>query len=208
MAVDAYATEARLRLGLPLCRQYVLMWLGSLPVYVADRIGSRRCLVRFACGWIVGGQRELLGVWLASTTDAHAGSEVARDLQARGVERINCVQCTDGTDACRQLLEAFPRALALPPFGDSIALATALQAQPKCTRGLVLSADERVHRIRRSLQRAVDHKRCFEDEASVVAFISVELDRIDRRLGAASTVAGRRRGVRDSSCRSTLEWSH
>lgn len=208
MAVDAYATEARLQLGLPLCRQYVLMWLGSLPVYVADRIGSRRCLVRFACGWIVGRQRELLGVWLASTADAHAGNEVARDLQARGVEHIECVQCTDETDACRQLLEAFPRALALPPFGDSIALATALQALPQRTRGLVLSANETVHRVCQSLQRALARKGYFEDEGSALAFVSAELARIDRRLGGAGALAGRPGDVLGSGCRPVVAWRH
>lgn len=208
MAVDAYATEARLGLGLPLCRQYVLMWLGSLPVYVADRIGSHRCLLRFACGWIVGGGHELLGVWLASTTNAHDGSEVARDLQARGVERIECVQCTHETDACRQLLDAFPRALALPPFGDSVALATALQALPQRTRGLVLSADESVHRVRQSLQRALARKGSFEDEGSALAFVSAELARIDMRLGGAGALVGRRRGVLGSGCRPAVAWGH
>lgn len=208
MAVDAYATEPGLRLGLPLCRQYVLMRLGSLPIRVADGVGSRRCVVRFACGWIVGCQRELLGVWLESSADAQAGNEVARDLEARGVECIKYIQCTDDTEACRQLLEAFPRALALPPLGDSIALATALQALPQRIRGLVHCADELVHRVRQSLQRAVDRKGCFEDEASVVAFVSAELEHIDRRSGGAGALPGRRRRVRDSGCRPATAWGH
>lgn len=201
MAVDAYAMEARLRLGLPLCRHYVFMWFGSLPICVADGVGRRRCFVSFACGWIVGGQRETLGVWLESTTDAHAGNEVARVLQARGVECIQYVQCTDETDACRQLLEAFPGTLALPLFGDSIALATALQALPQRTRGLVLSADETVHCVRQSLQRTVARKGCFEDEGSAVACVSAKLERFDRPLGGAGASAGRPRGILGSGCR-------
>lgn len=130
--------------------------------------------------------RSLADLWQATSVDAAEAALAAVRSGALGRA------CPDAVHLCS---EGLPRLEAVYTLSSRL-------------RRLVLSVDETAHRIRQSLQRAVDHKRYFEDGASVIAFISVELDRIDRRRGGPGTVAGRRGGVRDAGCSRAMAWGH
>lgn len=130
--------------------------------------------------------RSLAGLWQATSVDA--AEAVLAAIRSGTLGRA----CPDAVHLCSE---------GLPRLEAVYALASRF-------RRLVLSVDQTAHRIRQSLQRAVDHKGSFEDEASVVAIVSAELDRIDRRLSGAGSVVGPRRGVRDCGCRPVVAWRH
>lgn len=130
--------------------------------------------------------RSLAGLWQATSVDA--AEAVLAAIRSGTLGRA----CPEAVHFCS---EGLPKLVAVYTL-------------PSRLRHLVLSVDETAHRVRQSLQRALARKGCFKDEGSALAFVSAELVRIDRRLGGAGALVGRRRGVLGSGCRPAVAWGH
>lgn len=84
------------------------------------------------------GEREVLGVWLASETDSLAWRSAYADLEIRGVERLRFAICREAARAANRSSPAPLGAIELPHVERSIA--TILAQVDPCYRGTITDA--------------------------------------------------------------------
>lgn len=90
----------------PLCRAYRIVVLTTAQVRIQAADGLREHRFGWALGFLPNKEAEVLGLWAYPAL----GSEVARNLYERGVERIALLVDAGWPEAASEVLKAYPRA--------------------------------------------------------------------------------------------------
>jgi transposase-like protein len=100
---EAVIDEVKAWQSRPLDALYPIVYLDCIHVKVRDAGAVRVKAVYLALGITVGGEKELLGIWIAQTEGAKFWLQVVTELKNRGVQDI-FISCVDG-------LKGFPEAI-------------------------------------------------------------------------------------------------
>ncbi|MBV8035527.1 hypothetical protein [Roseateles sp.] len=161
-------------LSKPLCCRYVFAGFKTLrlPVRVGDVVTDATW--RWALGLFRQDEYEVLGAWPPQSTH----EQVARDLHARGVERIVAVH---GRTDCRS---SFPGAVIWPPAvaPEEAGSTAALHPFGRRRRAVLQSAVATAAQIQSRIARAIKRRAPFSDEAAAAAFLTEMLQKADRRF--------------------------
>jgi len=94
----------------PLDALYPIVYLDCIHVKVRDAGAVRVKAVYLALGINLGGEKELLGLWIAQTEGAKFWLQVVTELKNRGVQDV-FIACVDGLKGVPEDIEAvFPKA--------------------------------------------------------------------------------------------------
>jgi len=106
---DAVIEEVKAWQVRPLDALYPIVYLDCIHVKVRDAGAVRVKAVYLALGINLGGEKELLGLWIAQTEGAKFWLQVVTELKNRGVQDV-FIACVDGLKGFPEAIEAvFPR---------------------------------------------------------------------------------------------------
>ena len=106
---DAVIEEVKAWQARPLDALYPIVYLDCIHVKVRDAGAVRVKAVYLALGINLGGEKELLGLWIAQTEGAKFWLQVVTELKNRGVQDV-FIACVDGLKGFPEAIEAaFPR---------------------------------------------------------------------------------------------------
>jgi hypothetical protein len=177
--------------GRPLCSTYDVLQFNALSVQVQS---SGTACARTIC-WVVGvhrsGDAEVIGQWLAENLGAFDWRAVAADISKRGVMRIGCLVGSMAEQVESEFRSS--NVIAVPidiRHGGASAEATTRRLRRQRTR-----IDATARRFSQALHRAVRKHAAFPCDTAAVAFVSQELEQLERRIcwaPPAGSIAGQR----------------
>lgn len=129
MRSDIDATRFSVVLSRALCCKYLAVFFDCLCMQTCAGDVPEKCML-WALGVHDGGERELLGVWLAVDPASLPWREAFADLKMRGVESMRFVIGTGPEGMVGDLLRESFGAMTLPSIGSALAASLA-QAAPR-----------------------------------------------------------------------------
>ena len=172
----------------PLCVRYTSASFRSVLVLVNEARGIADLTVHWGVGYLLDGEREVLGAWATREAVATLPGSLVDDLHLRGVVQIRNLtgRCVGSRahDFSGEALALVRCRQVLPFEGHGLSESTGVRLLPARIADLVLAGDRLADEIQQRLLAALSRRRAFADQDAVMRFFASALYREDRRLWA------------------------